>query len=230
GDLEVPKHFWTCGQVCEHCKQKRNRVDTYVLAHSDGRFIQVGSTCLQDFTGSDKALKAAQSATMFGDACALAEDSDGESYGGGRGHHTEGLAEFLCDAATAVRAWGWVSAGQARETGGNSTRDLLNRARSIMAKPADRLPARTESDTRHAESALGWAEGLDDATIGTSDYLHNVSIIAKSGVVDRRTMGIACSIIAAYDRVVAKAEEAKRTKASEHFGTVKARSTYVLTL
>lgn len=37
---------------CDHCKTNRVRRDTYVVRHADGRVMQVGSSCLEDFIGA----------------------------------------------------------------------------------------------------------------------------------------------------------------------------------
>lgn len=49
---------------CEHCGMQRNRNETFLLER-EGSLIQVGSTCLEDFTGSDKAKLFAQWARII---------------------------------------------------------------------------------------------------------------------------------------------------------------------
>jgi hypothetical protein len=44
--LERPGH-------CDHCNTNRRRALTFVLAHDDGRVVQVGRTCLNDYLGVD---------------------------------------------------------------------------------------------------------------------------------------------------------------------------------
>ena len=237
GGDAVPQAYWTRGPVCDHCGLGRKRSDTFVLYSEDeGRYMQVGSTCLDDFLGSDKAGKVAAGASLFADACACAQDSDGfEGMGQGR-QGTQGLAEYLSKVATAVRVWGWRSAKQASEQGGFSTREMIDRASARDAKVEERLPPSTETDEARALLASEWAAGLTDRQIGDSDYLHNVRTIARSALVDRRTMGIAASIIPAYDREVERERvRLERTRqggaaASEWFGTIGKREEFVLTL
>jgi hypothetical protein len=38
---------------CEHCNTNRRRAMTFVLGHEDGRSIQVGRSCLNDYIGTD---------------------------------------------------------------------------------------------------------------------------------------------------------------------------------
>ena len=50
------------GPLCEHCGTHRRRNTVHVLRHEDGRSIAVGSTCIEDFTGSPGAERAAEAA------------------------------------------------------------------------------------------------------------------------------------------------------------------------
>ena len=49
----LPAVYRTRGPKCDHCKVNRRRDDTFVVGHADGRFVQVGSTCLAGLPGSD---------------------------------------------------------------------------------------------------------------------------------------------------------------------------------
>jgi len=57
GNVSVPEKYWTAQPICEHCKQSRNRRDTFLLNKLDngvdaGNLIQVGRTCLADYLRS----------------------------------------------------------------------------------------------------------------------------------------------------------------------------------
>lgn len=48
-----PEHFRTLAPYCDHCQVKnRVRKDTYIVAHENGEFKQVGSGCIKDFLGA----------------------------------------------------------------------------------------------------------------------------------------------------------------------------------
>jgi hypothetical protein len=233
----IPTIYRTRGPVCDHCGTDRRRIDTHVLQHiTSYRWTQVGSSCLADFLGSDKAGLAASEAEMFFSACALAED-DGEqeesSGSGGKRNGAEGLLSFLVIAASAIRVWGWISGTAARDTESTSTNARIANAR-FNPFSKERLPESNEADLIRAEAALTWAaEEITASEIERSDYLHNLSIIARSGIVEGRTAGIACSMIAAHDKALGFAAEraAKAARpASMHFGAVKARAVYTLTM
>jgi len=47
----VPYKYITSKGNCDHCNTIRNRNKTIILVDSSGNFVQVGSTCLNEFTG-----------------------------------------------------------------------------------------------------------------------------------------------------------------------------------
>lgn len=85
----------------------------------------------------------------------------------------------------------------------------------------------TPEDTEKAKMAAEWAESLSDEDCDQSDYLHNIRAISRSGMVGLRTTGFAASIIAAYDREIAKHQP---KLVSSHVGAIKMREEFDLTL
>lgn len=222
----LPTMYRSRGPACDHCRADRRRNDTYVLRHDDGRFVQVGSTCIGDFLGSDDAGKIASLASLLSDARSLAEGGCEEGFGfGGSGDSSRLLVSFLAFVAFDMRSSGWVSRTAARENGGRATADqawtFLTDAKARNACKA--FPA--DDDTAKAEAALSWAEALTDGEVNASsgDYLHNVRAIARSGLVSYRTAGIGGSIVAAYERAMGRirlnAERAARPTLNVHMGT-----------
>ena len=51
--LEVPNRYRDCKPYCEHCKTLRYRKNTFLLVDKSGDYKQVGSNCLNDYTGYD---------------------------------------------------------------------------------------------------------------------------------------------------------------------------------
>lgn len=246
GEQELPAIYRTRGPACDHCKQNRRRNDTYVLRHDDdgtgsdgldrsAGFIQVGSTCIDDFLGSDAAGKMADRACMLADAAGLAEGGcEGFGDGGGGGSHM--LAEYLGFVAWEVRTLGWVSRTIARDRGGMASADhawILMTDRREQEKAKCELSA--EDNSLGAAAEL-WAESLADATVdgAKGDYLHNLRAVARTGLVTSRTCGIAASMITAYQRFLGderkRAERAARPNNNAHVGVVGKRQTFVVTL
>lgn len=48
---DIPKSYWKAPATCEHCHRNSRRKTTVLLQNADGDLMQVGSTCVHDFTG-----------------------------------------------------------------------------------------------------------------------------------------------------------------------------------
>ena len=50
--LSIPKYLFEDVSTCNHCNQKRNRTQTFIVVNKgDGRAFNVGKTCLYEYTG-----------------------------------------------------------------------------------------------------------------------------------------------------------------------------------
>ena len=235
-DKTIPETYRTRGPVCDHCRANRRRNDTYVLRHTDGRIIQVGSTCVGDFLGSDDAGNLAAAASMLAAARGIAEEGC-EGFGRDSGDVT--LGSFLAFVAWEIRTYGWISRTAARESGGSGTRATADVAWRYLTNKEAREDAKaepTEEDTKLAADAEAWAESLTGAAIDAErgDYLHNLRAIARSGIVALKSAGLAASTVIAYQRATAREREralrAARPTLNEYVGTPKKRETWTVTL
>lgn len=214
--IALPDSARTAPQRCDHCRTNRLRNDTYVLAHDDGRTVQVGSTCLCDFVGDASALNAATMASYLADAMRAAEDSgDGTDSLHERGDREAPTLSMLAFAAYAVRTWGWVPASSGRDDTTRATVCARMYARNL---PREEQWSPEERDFDAADAALEWVRSLGRETRDLSDYEWNLYAACSSGFVAPRTEGIVCSAIAAHQRIVAKRAETERYADSRHMG------------
>ncbi len=212
GTGELPVVYRTSGTYCDHCQSDRRRKETYVVRHEDGRFAQVGSSCLSDFLGGMSPTTVAAMFTFWAEVAALGEDGEG-GWGFGRGADTDSLEVYLGLVVREVRANGWLSRTVARERGQSATADeAMERLHpGIEAQRAGKRPELpTDDEIALARSALAWAREMT----GTSDYEHNVKIVALTGAVKAKTAGIAASIWPAYERAMAREIERRANRAS----------------
>jgi len=202
-DTDIPKKYRNAGPNCEHCRHDRRRADTYLLRHEDGRYAQVGSTCIEDFLGSNAALALAARAEFYAQTMALLEDEGWESGGGGGARsQVLVLTTFLAMVAMAIRQFGWVSAKMAEERDRRATGDEAWDAFFNIPKGEFKKEPTAEDDAM-AEQAAAWAENLSDAEVdkpGGGNFLHNIRAIARSGLVEGRTRRMAAAIVASYRR------------------------------
>jgi hypothetical protein len=236
GDQELPVMYRTRGPACDHCKHDRRRNDTYVLVHDSGKFVQVGSTCIDDFLGGDDAATLAARACLLADARGLGEGGEEGGLGGGGGSGASTLSEYLPIVAWDVRTLGWVSRSVAKDTGKLASADnawvmMIDSEKSLKAKCEP-----SAEDIALGAAAEAWAESLTDAVVDASkgDYLHNLRAVARTGLVTSRTCGIAASMVTAYQRFLGderkRAERAARPNNNAHVGVVGKRQTFVVTL
>jgi hypothetical protein len=225
---EIPAAYRDATGDCDHCRTRRQRNDTFVLAHDDGRFCVVGRQCLRDFLGHTSPHAIAEWCELilslhgFADAC---EDGEG---GCGRGASLWTLSGFLATTAATIRTSGWVSRSKARD-------DMTGRVRATADETLYHLtcqhrepcehPTVTGADAALADAAIAWASALEPA----SDYEHNLAAVARLGTVNHRLAGIAASMLPAYQRTIERTAPTNG-HASQHFGTVGKRSVYSLTV
>lgn len=229
----IDASYRTRGSVCDHCRQNRRRNDTYVLRHDDGRTMQVGSSCLQDFLGGDEASMIAAKAEILALAASVASD-DGEGFGGSGEGADRLLAKYLTFVSWVVRVEGWKSRTVAREQGGFASAD---RAWTLMTDGQERLKAACEptaEDIATGEGAEAWADAITNEAVqsSSSDYLHNLRAVCRTGQVSFRTAGIAASAVTAFQRFIgserAKAEKASQPSLDAYVGTIGEKVTFGL--
>lgn len=219
---------------CDHCETFRRRKQTFVV-RSGETYKCVGRQCLKDFLGFNADPHAlASTAEVLASLRALCDEAEGEGSGGGTGEIGWSVVSFLTQVAATVRVRGWMSKGTAYKLDrmklatANIVLDVLTPPWAGASADAKREwkdlceeLSPTDADRTTAEASVEWARDLQPRE--DEDYLANVNLIARHGMVTQKTIGLSASIVAAYLR--AKDEELKRTqlaarKPSVHVGTV----------
>lgn len=203
--------------TCDHCHTTRPRTTTLLVRHeTSGQVKQVGSGCLKDFLGWS-------TLPVFLDV----DDLVGEL----RAHHrpttgTQWSLESVLAYSWAIFAtYGWTPASA---TGGRHqpTRDLVGTvlangkgAEEILIRIADRLP---QAPTMAARIITDLTPTVQPETAG---YGANLKALLTAGVVPRRQLGLAVSMVNAWEhrdeapaRPAAETTEPARTLS--HAGTV----------
>jgi hypothetical protein len=205
--VKLPERYRNCEPNCDHCKVRRQRRDTFVVCEdATGNFQQVGSSCLVDFFGHDVS-KIAAFAELLSYATETGrgfEELD-ESFGGMNDRRYIDLEEFLSHAARSVREQkGYVSmkaVREAEERGVYLTSTREDAFHSMFPSHKEFEPQVTEADREIAAAALDFIRAECEKS-NLSDYMHNVSVIANSEMIETRHGGIAASIIFCYLRQI----------------------------
>ena len=207
---------------CDHCRANRNRKQTYLLRHDDGRIVRVGSSCLKDFLGHNFPSGVARLLLDYDELGSFAAGLGGGAWGAD-------LVDFLSVAAMLCRAGGYVSRTRGQDLQMTSTADATLGWFDAQAK-GKTVDDPSEQDRRTAQKAADWALAITP----DSDYLHNVSVVARAGFVTFKTIGIAASILRAAElaaeRAARDASAANLAQTSRHFGVVGERSVWQATL
>jgi hypothetical protein len=231
--IDLPLVYRTKEPWCDHCKFNRRRKDTFVIMSEHGSCQQVGRNCLADFLGRDGTLYAAM-AEIYSTASELGEASEGESFGSG-GDRFDFLEPFLSHVSEVISHEGWLSRTNAKrrseETGRNvpATADiaLLHMHPSPFQKREDRLYDEPSAKSIEiAKASIAWCENLPDNEVDASEYLSNIRVIARRGIVSPKQYGYAGSIVSGYLR--SKAEQANKEKqaTSQYVGEIGKRATF----
>lgn len=222
----------TTPERCDHCHTKRFRKAAYIV-HNDetDEWLQVGSSCLRDFTGHNHPEAIAEWAQVLAVLDDELSEYDEDSFGG-VGDRTPirwSLRRFLEVTALSIRLNGWLSRGQAHAMwiGGASTADRVLGYLNLR-KDAVRQGWEKESPSPEDEAlglaAAEWMKALSDEAHGWGnghEYLDKMAQIGSLGVVNEKLAGFAASAINAYLKDRAK-ELARQAEAnSAYFGSIK---------
>lgn len=193
--------------TCHHCGVQRRRNQSFVVEHEDGDVLIVGKSCLRDFVGHDNAKQLSsvlawtrEVRDAFTPDFGPEQDDDWTFAAGWPLRHVVLLSAY------AMRRWGWVASGDYDE-GRKPTKDVVMDAlEAYSGRPEALQKLLTEGDNETAEAALAWLDGLSESQLSGSSYLFNLAQVGKSGFVRHRTLGLAASIVRAYQKATEAAK------------------------
>jgi len=212
---------------CEHCKTNRVRKDGYLLRDREsGDYKQVGSNCLEDFTGIDPA--AALFLARMSDVVRIAGDELEEFGRSGRNNAVNTLL-YLAAVSFVSENTGFVSSAKARDTGLNATyseaMSLPDELEKDMALQAQ-YHAQFERHLATAEAVREWVAVKQEE----SSFDRNVKLLLKADAIelDRKHLAFVAAAVPMYNRTLAAATEAH--KPSAHIGAPGQKMAAILTV
>lgn len=192
---------------CDACGKAINRQKTYLVEDSEGKMIQVGSSCIKNYFGVEP--KGLWSLTF--DPLARATDSD--SWGSPIGFTDAALpTEAVMAYALAISNGGenFVSGSTAYNYGGLSTADRVRDAISgTDSKYRAEVQVEAEKYTKEAKDLVEKLKKTDQS----SDYGRNLSVISTGEYTRWKDMNILVSGLSAIARE--KREAAKKEHAAK---------------
>ena len=236
GGKDLPQQYRDCEPWCDHCQLRRNRKDTFVVVDPQQQYKQIGRNCLAEYLGVDGTMYA-NAAEIYYTASELGGAGEGGDSWGGGGPSYDYLEAYLSFVAEVIGINGWVSRKTAREYDKQSTSDIayVHMHPPMYQKRSDRLFDKPSSKSEElAKEAIAWCENLDDAKVHDSEYLHNIRIIARRGIIGAKQYGFAASIVSAYQRELVdqsnRIRQAKQAADSKHVGEIKKRQNFTVTV
>ena len=229
----VPKRFYHNDAVCDHCGKIRRRNETFVVQHESGEMKQVGRQCIRDFLGHDPQaiLRLLSSIRKL---YAEIESDEFCGYGGGYQDWTYNHERVLEVTSAIIRTYGWVSKALARDdfTKTATAQDVLayfnpprmgTKAYTEWQEWKDRILFNKEVDEEEAQNAMEWLVEQD----GSTEYMHNLHMIAQADAVPTRLFGYWCSLVATYQKAMERLRAQEKTrKVSEYVGELKKRQEF----
>lgn len=208
-DRESLRQGW-----CDHCRTTRQRLVTYVVRHQeDGRQIQVGSSCLKDFTGQYTTIAFPE----------LSSDDDREGgYFGPAGEREYSPLTVLAVAWACVKLEGFKPASSGGSTTKSDVHTALNPSKSKQDREwAAKIAPLADEAGKKAKELLAFI--LSDDFSGTSDYVLNMKAVAAGNMVSARNIGLLASAPQAWakslERSLVREREASIYAGSEFIGT-----------
>lgn len=213
GAVAVDRESLTEGW-CDHCRTTRQRLVTYVVRNQEsGQQIQVGSSCLKDFTGQYTTIAFPE---LKGD-----DDEEGGFFGG-RGEREYSPLTVLAVAWACVKLEGFKPAGSYGSTTKGDVMTALSPSKSKHDREwAAKIAPLADEAAEKAAKLLAWI--LSDDFSGTTDYVLNLKAVAAGKMVSARNVGILASAPQTWakslERSLVREREASVYAGSEYVGT-----------
>ena len=217
---DIPDRFRNAGPNCDLCRRDIYRRDTFLVRNQEtGQVVQLGRDDLRAYTGADNAEDVAKYSEIWAQ---VESDLISMSEPGGDGAAAVGFdpLRVVEEAAAVTRVVGrYVRTDSIDDM---PTRDavamrLLRTGRhgANLAQLGLDFPT-TEADREKARAVIEWVRNMEWPD---SDYLWNLTVALKNPVTER-TLGIAASAVAAYDRAVARGLVDTESDLEDEDGTI----------
>jgi hypothetical protein len=205
--------------TCEHCNTKRQRAQSYVLTNDRGEYKQVGTACLEDFTGiSPERLLFLANFNRF----IKIYDPDHEGFGVGR-QRIIGTQAYLADVSFLSTVGGFISSAKAREGYGLSPTYSDALRINLLLRDNDSLRERyvqeRPSHLQHAANIINW---FRDKTLPVDSFTRNVQILIckETLATENRHLAFAAAAVPTYFKAMQEHKPSLTLPPSGYQGSV----------
>lgn len=241
--------------ACDHCKVRRDRLESFIVQHENGTERQVGRSCLKDFLGDDRMSPSGLASLL--NTLASISTSVTEWHKGPRQFDSESLTLVMACTLATIRKYPFVTVKEAREREDKvATRVRVNDVmQAYISRPENEQDERamdmwrnnnryadleclpTEADfAKAAQYRDELAVIMDTKAEGEpNDYLTALTVLSQTGAVNRKALGIAVSAVSFVDRELGRNQDPVKAlmlgalKTSKFIGEPKKRMVMELT-
>ena len=218
GSPQIPQRYWDRVE-CDHCGIKRKRIHTILLQHKNGNYIQLGRSCVKEYTGDASAENFLKYYTMlekfFGE---IEEIDDVDTYNVLYYHYNIDNKEYLSVVAAITRKYGFISRKQVIESCSYDMRATADTAIFELFNKDSGVLEITDEDKKTAELIIDCIENLD---VPMNDYIHNLKTIIAKEYCKYNQCGLLASAIIVYKGYLNNETEKETKLPSEHQGEIK---------
>ena len=218
-ELNIPDRYFHTAPICEHCKTKRNRKDTYLIHNvNTDEWKQVGKTCLTEFTNGMDADEIARYISLFDTVIA----GNNVTIGAGNVTYYFKTLEVLQFAFETIKHFGYQKNSEFEErptrlrcmqyynlhhgmTQYMGTREIEQCREEMLSV---NFNAYAKSNVDKAQAAIEWASNVDTKN---NSYLNNLSVICNSQYCASRNLGFLVSLVPTYLRHLESAKLAENS-------------------
>lgn len=195
GGSELFKRMTECPSNCDHCKTNRKRNVTFFFRNKQtDDVMQVGSSCVADFSGHQSPMTIASLAQAWPEVINELT-SDPDDYGVSYGKPAFDTNEILAASAAVIREGGrWVPRHEDPWGVGSS-----GEVAGLLSSPRNYDALVTAVDVDKAAKVREWLCTEDFDNRGEV-YRNNLQVLAKKDYISEKNVGLLASSVAAWER------------------------------
>jgi len=184
-ELSLADRLAQASGTCDHCRTNRARRWTFVVRSGEtGEMVRIGKGCLASHLGMHGFPEDAL--INWG-----REIADGDDWLGPSTPAYPAFGMVVAASVAAIRTFGWSPSDGHRPTREDVTRWLWAKDRRNVGFDV------TADDRAKAHKVATWLTEVDSTG---NDFLSNLQVLARLGLVEPRRMGTAVAAARAYDR------------------------------
>ena len=227
---KVPAKYLHTKKICEHCGTIRNRKDTYLIYNAEqDKFMQVGSSCLLDYTMGMDANMCAEMMACFNRVKEISDRDFSDSDFCGNGYDSTGCGmnrdTILPVAYAYVKQYGYQRMFEGKGTAhdvlimlwhGMHDEEMIKRYESLKMPSDEELKAIDTVAQNYINQVMANAE---KHIYNYNEYMYNASLAWLKSEIEYRDFGLVASFVNSCLKQFAKDSE-KKQRNNEWVGNV----------